>query len=209
MGYLGYELKRECGAKANKHASAQPDAAFFLADRVVIVDHTEGDVYFVELIDTEDNTAADLLSTSGATFSRNDSQAGAQSRFSPQAVSSETWDGERKAASSTHLVSTDWIERTAGIVRGIGRAQSGTRSTEVTHSQQSKQHDSHNGLSRKERVRPLASSPDVSAAAQYIEDVRACMEEIRNGETYEVRKLEGPKLTPRDSATACAPSCAS
>ena len=32
VGYLGYELKAECGG-ANSHAAPTPDAAFFLADR--------------------------------------------------------------------------------------------------------------------------------------------------------------------------------
>ncbi len=35
VGYLGYELKRECGF-ANGHDAATPDAAMFLADRRVI-----------------------------------------------------------------------------------------------------------------------------------------------------------------------------
>lgn len=35
VGYLGYELKAECGG-ANCHASSTPDAAFFLADRCAV-----------------------------------------------------------------------------------------------------------------------------------------------------------------------------
>ncbi len=35
VGYLGYELKQECGF-ANGHDAATPDAAMFLADRRVI-----------------------------------------------------------------------------------------------------------------------------------------------------------------------------
>lgn len=36
VGYLGYELKAECGGD-NSHASSSPDAAFFLADRYVLI----------------------------------------------------------------------------------------------------------------------------------------------------------------------------
>lgn len=37
VGYLGYELKAECGG-ANCHAASTPDAAFFLADRFAATD---------------------------------------------------------------------------------------------------------------------------------------------------------------------------
>ena len=36
VGYLGYELKAECGGD-NSHTSSSPDAAMFLADRYVPV----------------------------------------------------------------------------------------------------------------------------------------------------------------------------
>ncbi|GAX75688.1 hypothetical protein CEUSTIGMA_g3131.t1 [Chlamydomonas eustigma] len=48
VGYLGYELKAECGGQ-NAHTSPTPDAAFFLADRVIAVDHLHGDVYVLAL----------------------------------------------------------------------------------------------------------------------------------------------------------------
>jgi para-aminobenzoate synthetase len=38
VGYLGYELKADCGA-TNEHSSDLPDAALMLANRVVAVDH--------------------------------------------------------------------------------------------------------------------------------------------------------------------------
>jgi para-aminobenzoate synthetase len=40
VGYLGYELKAECGY-ASPHESEHPDAAFLLADRVIAFDHEE------------------------------------------------------------------------------------------------------------------------------------------------------------------------
>ncbi len=39
VGYLGYELKADCGSP-NVHSSDLPDAALMLANRVVAVDHT-------------------------------------------------------------------------------------------------------------------------------------------------------------------------
>lgn len=48
VGYLGYELKVECGAES-MHASKHPDAAMFFADRCIVVDHSEKDVYLLAL----------------------------------------------------------------------------------------------------------------------------------------------------------------
>jgi para-aminobenzoate synthetase len=45
-GYLGYELKAECGANA-AHASPHPDAALVFADRMLAFDHQEGHVYLL------------------------------------------------------------------------------------------------------------------------------------------------------------------
>jgi para-aminobenzoate synthetase len=48
VGYLGYELKAECGA-ANAHRAEQPDAAMISPDRAVVVDHHEREVYLLAL----------------------------------------------------------------------------------------------------------------------------------------------------------------
>ncbi|GFR41011.1 hypothetical protein Agub_g1678, partial [Astrephomene gubernaculifera] len=51
VGYLGYELKAECGA-AHAHAATTPDAVLYLADRLVAVDHAEGEVFLLALYDS-------------------------------------------------------------------------------------------------------------------------------------------------------------
>jgi para-aminobenzoate synthetase len=48
VGYLGYELKAECGG-ANAHRSHLPDAAMIFADRAVAVDHGEREVHLLAL----------------------------------------------------------------------------------------------------------------------------------------------------------------
>ncbi|NOK39856.1 aminodeoxychorismate synthase component I, partial [Corallococcus exercitus] len=48
VGYLGYELKHDCGASA-AHASPDPDAGLVLADRLLVWDHAEREVYLVAL----------------------------------------------------------------------------------------------------------------------------------------------------------------
>ncbi|KAK9835181.1 hypothetical protein WJX81_004045 [Elliptochloris bilobata] len=57
IGYLGYELKAECGG-ASRHAARTPDAAVFLADRLLAVDHRGGDVYVLALAEPADAEAA-------------------------------------------------------------------------------------------------------------------------------------------------------
>ena len=48
VGYLGYELKVECGAERT-HRSRYPDATMIFADRVVVFDHQENTIYLLAL----------------------------------------------------------------------------------------------------------------------------------------------------------------
>ena len=48
VGYLGYELKAETGGEI-AHDSPYPDAAFVLADRFIVFDHAERQIWLVEL----------------------------------------------------------------------------------------------------------------------------------------------------------------
>ena len=56
VGYLGYELKADCGSP-NVHSSDLPDAALMLANRVVAVDHTKDVTYVFALCRGEDPEA--------------------------------------------------------------------------------------------------------------------------------------------------------
>jgi len=56
VGYLGYELKADCGSP-NVHSSDLPDAALMLANRVVAVDHTNDVTYVFALCRGEDPEA--------------------------------------------------------------------------------------------------------------------------------------------------------
>jgi para-aminobenzoate synthetase len=49
-GYLGYELKADCGAGPG-HRSALADAAFVFADRLIAFDHEQGHTYLLCLLD--------------------------------------------------------------------------------------------------------------------------------------------------------------
>jgi para-aminobenzoate synthetase len=58
VGYLGYELKAECGG-ADVHRSTLPDAFFILADRMVALDRLEGTAYVLALAEAGGAAEAD------------------------------------------------------------------------------------------------------------------------------------------------------
>ncbi|MEZ0093524.1 aminodeoxychorismate synthase component I [Streptacidiphilus sp. EB129] len=61
VGYLGYELKAECGGE-RVHRSTEPDAAMVFADRAVVFDHGTGTVYLLALSeDGHEQPATDWL----------------------------------------------------------------------------------------------------------------------------------------------------
>ncbi|XP_015877136.3 aminodeoxychorismate synthase, chloroplastic [Ziziphus jujuba] len=49
IGYIGYNLKVECGMVSNRHKSRTPDACFFFADNLLVIDHYNDDVYIMSL----------------------------------------------------------------------------------------------------------------------------------------------------------------
>jgi para-aminobenzoate synthetase len=57
-GYLGFELKAECGA-TNTHASPQPDAGLVFCDRVIAFDHRERRVHLLALAEAGALAGAD------------------------------------------------------------------------------------------------------------------------------------------------------
>jgi para-aminobenzoate synthetase len=50
VGYLGYELKAECGGEL-RHRSTEPDAAMIFADRAIVFDHKTSTTYLLSLSD--------------------------------------------------------------------------------------------------------------------------------------------------------------
>jgi para-aminobenzoate synthetase len=58
VGYLGYELKAECGFDS-PHQSEHPDAAFLLADRVIAFDHEKHRTYLLCLHEPGEGVAAE------------------------------------------------------------------------------------------------------------------------------------------------------
>ncbi|MFD3518619.1 aminodeoxychorismate synthase component I [Streptomyces sp. NPDC058657] len=61
VGYLGYELKAQCGGD-QAHRAEQPDAVMVFADRAVVLDHHTGTTYLLALAEEGDEaTARDWL----------------------------------------------------------------------------------------------------------------------------------------------------
>jgi para-aminobenzoate synthetase len=58
VGYFGYECKADCGGAA-AHASALPDAAFVLADRLIAFDHIERTTYALCVVTDEPGAGAE------------------------------------------------------------------------------------------------------------------------------------------------------
>lgn len=52
VGYLGYELKAECGGDL-RHRSDDPDATMVFADRALVFDHAQGTTYLLALVDQD------------------------------------------------------------------------------------------------------------------------------------------------------------
>lgn len=95
VGYLGYEMKGDCGA-VNTHEAATPDACWLFADRMVVVDHQEGSTYLLCLMadtPTAEDTANHWLDRTTAflrTVQRAEPEAAADRPAGPQAQATES-----------------------------------------------------------------------------------------------------------------------
>ncbi|QDY80145.1 aminodeoxychorismate synthase component I [Streptomyces qinzhouensis] len=70
VGFLGYELKAECGGEA-AHGSPDPDAVLVFADRAVVLDHRTDTTYLLALTEDGDEAAAHAwLRTTAAELAR-------------------------------------------------------------------------------------------------------------------------------------------
>lgn len=52
IGYIGYEMKGQCGS-TNRHDSEMPDAAFVFVDRFIAIDNETGDIWVVAVSEHE------------------------------------------------------------------------------------------------------------------------------------------------------------
>ncbi|MFI1461383.1 aminodeoxychorismate synthase component I [Nocardia carnea] len=66
VGYLGYEVKADCGGTA-AHRATTPDAQWIFADRLVVVDHLAGRTHLVALTGPGETARQDSESWLGST----------------------------------------------------------------------------------------------------------------------------------------------
>ncbi|MDV9169068.1 aminodeoxychorismate synthase component I [Streptomyces sp. W16] len=69
VGYLGYELKAECGG-ARTHRSPDPDAAMVFADRAIVFDHATATTHLLALAEDDERPARDWLDATARTLTR-------------------------------------------------------------------------------------------------------------------------------------------
>lgn len=58
LGYIGYEMKGDCGA-TNRHTSSHPDTIMVFCDRGVVIDHQEKQVHLLALTRDDDCTESE------------------------------------------------------------------------------------------------------------------------------------------------------
>lgn len=135
VGYLGYEMRDECDSLPRKYQSPLPDAAFFLADRLVAFDHATRETYVVGVYEDDDDSV------------------------------------EGESADATK----EWISRTARKIEGLSASPiaAGVVDAEIG-AMSSSQLLNETGFSWRRNH------------DEYIGDIEASQEAIRDGETYEV-----------------------
>lgn len=120
VGYLGYELKAECGG-ARVHAASTPDASLLFADRLLAVDHQQGDVYVLAL-----HSVQELCSTAGGSAEH----AGGDSGVSSSGVQVQGEGGQHREAAE------QWVQGMAARVQSLSLARRTEPATQKGEGQQ-------------------------------------------------------------------------
>ncbi len=120
VGYLGYELKADCGAAGGQRAEL-PDAFLLLADRLVAFDHELGVAHALALSREGDDGAAEALARRGRRDARADRAARRPDRRPTPTTSTPHWSSSCAAGAST-------TSRTSRPARRCWRPARATRS---------------------------------------------------------------------------------
>lgn len=187
VGYLGYELKAECGARFNRHKSELPDACYFFIDHFVAVDHSNHDVYAVVLYEENPLAQMERFVIGTKRFETSSPSKPLKNALSKTSKSTSTIDShsstsslsEAVHASSARLGAQFWVKETLSRVHEL--ATEGGRDISVERSHLS--HPSFSGISTDGSSGGFVLE---KSQKQYMKDVRACQAYIRDGESYEL-----------------------
>jgi anthranilate/para-aminobenzoate synthase component I len=194
----------ECGADSNRQKSTMPDAAMFLADRVVVVDHKTDDVYVLALF--QDGNVSSRESSGGleSTSTLNGSKNFSHSATVP--VSREI--GRRGRLSGLSSLLADSYVQGEGLLDRQSSSEAGAGADDskgaeewvegvvrvVKHLAQQNLHQTSERMHHVSLVSSLCTTtenvypPFVAEKSQigYMKDVKKCQEFIKDGESYEV-----------------------
>lgn len=164
-----YELKAECGACSNQHKSKLPDACYFFVDQFIAVDHSNNDVYAVVLYKETPNTQMESSLVDKKRIEVN----------TLSKVYKNTNSINKHTTSSARLTAQVWVKETLKKVHELvegGRDMS----VERRYSPQLASSSLGGGISTDSHF-VIAKS-----RKQYMEDVKACLAYIGDGESYEL-----------------------
>lgn len=177
VGYLGYELKAECGARSNIHISKLPDACYFFTDRFIAVDHMTNDVYGVVLYkETPNGRSLNNTRVNGGIACDKTSKK-LNSTRRPLLSSVFPSDGPTMECSQ-RLSAEVWVKETLQRIHGLVE---GGRDMAIERRYSSQLASSSLGSMNIATHFVIAKS-----RKQYMEDVKSCLEYIRDGESYEL-----------------------
>ncbi|MFI5716339.1 aminodeoxychorismate synthase component I [Nocardia sp. NPDC051750] len=157
VGYLGYEVKADCGG-TTAHRAPAPDAQWIFADRLVVVDHLAGRTHLLALTGPEETALS-------ATRTWLDSTAAALDRLPTWSNPEPIGDGYDPAA-----IGAGPDRPTAGADHGRTAAGSGRKRLA--------------GGTEPDRL--AIENHLVRGRAQYLRDIAACQRALRAGESYEI-----------------------
>lgn len=191
----------ECGVRSNRHKSKLPDAALFLADRAVVVDHSNDDVYVLALSQSTTSThnesaVMDRMGTSNGSslkqgqnghFSHISSHSnGAANGYGPKLNGSLNGHGcSDKTRSRTPVLNREksaaeeWIAKTLKRISSLGK----TGVDLASERRQSSQFSSVIDTGKEKFTPPFMLE---KSRTTYINDVNDCKHYIYDGESYEV-----------------------
>jgi para-aminobenzoate synthetase len=169
-GYLGYELKGDCGADS-AHSSPHPDAALLFADRLLAFDHDQGDVYLLHLYGEGGERKNE---------EEKDKDAEGEGRLvgsGHQRPSAE----HQPAPPANHETAQAWIAATSRRLGALANASAaGAPGVGSPEPPPFRDADPTPGAPSAETIRPARPRD------QYLSDIQACRDHLLAGDSYEL-----------------------